>query len=62
MKRRVGTGVIYSESVMVEDRYDAFTEEHLGVSNRNLLRVELDGAESLKNGQLRMKFYSALIE
>lgn len=34
MKRRVDIGSNFSESVMVEDRYDACIEEHLGVSNR----------------------------
>ncbi len=36
MKRRVGIGSSQSESVMVEDRYEAYIEEHLRVSNRNL--------------------------
>ena len=35
MKRRVGIGGSLSESMMVEDRCDAYIEEHLGVSNRN---------------------------
>jgi hypothetical protein len=44
MKRRVGIDLIYSESGMVEDRYESSTEKRLGVSNRNRMRVELDGA------------------
>jgi len=35
MKRRVDIGRSQSESVTVEDRYEAYIEEHLGVSNRN---------------------------
>ena len=35
-ERRVGIGSSQSESVMVEDRYEAYIEEHLRVSNRNL--------------------------
>lgn len=50
MKRRVGTEVSFSELVMVEDQYKGCTEEHLRVSNRNHLRVGLDGATPLKNG------------
>jgi hypothetical protein len=43
MKRRVSIALIFSESGMVEDRYESFIEKHLGVSNRNRKRVELDG-------------------
>lgn len=50
MKRRVGTEMSSSELVTVKDQYKGCIEEHLGVSNRNPLRVGLDGAIPLKNG------------
>lgn len=51
MMRRVDMGSNLSESVMVKDRYEACIEEHLGVSNRKLLQVDLDGATPLLSGQ-----------
>ncbi|MBB6215896.1 hypothetical protein HNQ80_001987 [Anaerosolibacter carboniphilus] len=45
---------------MVEDRYKAFIEEHLRVSNRNLRKVGLDGAKPLSIGQCWM-FSSTLV-
>lgn len=39
---------------MVKGQYEAFIEEHLGVSNRNpLWRVDLDGASPLKEKSIR---------
>lgn len=35
--RRVDIEGSFSESVIVEDRYEGYIEEHLGVSNRNLI-------------------------
>jgi hypothetical protein len=58
MKRRVSTRRNFSELGMVEVQYEASSEEHLGVSNRNLKRVELDGAVPLYIGKYRI--YSVL--
>ena len=38
---------------MVGVRYKTYFEEHLGVSNRNLMKVGLDGARPLSYGQYR---------
>ena len=38
---------------MVKGQYEAFIEEHLGVSNRNLRRVDLDGVSPLKEKSIK---------
>ncbi len=38
---------------MVEGQYEALIEEHLGVSNRNLRRVDLDGISPLKGKSIK---------
>lgn len=45
--RRVSKRSSQSELAMVEGQYEAFIEEHLGVSNRNRKKVDLDGASPL---------------
>ncbi|GAA0104448.1 hypothetical protein UT300013_10700 [Paraclostridium sordellii] len=43
MKRRVSIKCSHSELRVVKAQYEVYTEEHLGVSNRNNFRVGLDG-------------------
>ena len=38
---------------MVEGQYEAFIEEHLGVSNRNRRIVDLDGFSPLKERSIK---------
>lgn len=38
---------------MVEGQYEAFIEEHLGVSNRNRMIVDLDGASPLQEKSIK---------
>ena len=51
--RRVDKGSSLSELTMVKGQYEAFIEEHLGVSNRNLRRVDLDGNLPLKKESIK---------
>lgn len=51
MKGRVDTEWILSELVVVKDQYEACIEEHPKASNRNPLRVGLDGARPLQTGK-----------
>jgi hypothetical protein len=48
MTGRVSKQKGLSESVMVRVRYCRFTEEHPRVSNRNLMKVDLDVSRTLK--------------
>lgn len=59
MKRRVGTGLKHSEPAAVGGRYDACTEEHLRVSNRNHMKIGLDGARPLQTGRYRIAVFRA---
>jgi len=51
MKRRVDMFGNQSELAMVKGQYGSHVEEHLGVSNRNRMKVGLDGTEPLIIGQ-----------
>ncbi len=52
MKRRVGIEGNYRELTMVECWYEIYIEEHLRVSNRNHMRVDLDGFAPLLAGSI----------
>ena len=54
MKRRVGIEGSYRELAMVECRYEIYIEEHLRVSNRNLMKVDLDGFAPLLASSIKL--------
>ncbi len=54
MKRRVNIEGSYRELTMVECQYEIYIEEHLRVSNRNLMRVDLDGIVPLPTSSIKI--------
>lgn len=57
MMGRVNWEGSHSESVMVRGRYDNPFEEHPGISNRNLRRVDLDVARTLYLGDIEYNIF-----
>lgn len=56
MKRRVVVGIFIESRGRWKPDIIPIYEEHLGVSNRNPLKVGLDGARPLNPGQYRILF------